>query len=286
MKLKQKNVLITGATGGFGSCISKSFLREGANILLISKDPVKLENLKCELCEKKSDQQWVNTYALDFSDKSNLPNEFIQQLQQLNGIDILVNNVAIHGPIGASWENDLQLWEKAFNVNFYAALKMCHAIVPLMIKRKSGSIINISGGGATSSRPNFSSYAISKTALVRFTEILAEEVASFGIKVNALSPGAMATNLLKDVLSEEIKAGKKEVSDAKRVFEEGDSMLEAAELCIYLASTESDGLTGKLISAVWDPWDNFAGLKNEIMDSDIYTLRRIVPEERGKNWSK
>jgi short-subunit dehydrogenase len=286
MKLNGKNVIITGATGGFGTCMSEAFLNEGANLLLLGRDISNLENLKKQLDkQRKIDAQWIEISLFDLSEANEVPKDLVKKIAQLECVDVLVNNAAIHGPMGPSWENNFELWKKAFNVNFYGALSLCNQVIPPMIKNKSGSIINISGGGATSSRPNFSSYAISKTALVRYTEILADEVAKYGIRVNAISPGAMATKLLKEVFAVgEIAVGSQEIANAKRIFEEGDTMMNASELCIYLACPDSEGISGKIISAVWDPWRDFTQYKDYIMNSDIYTLRRILPEDREQRW--
>ena len=99
-----------------------------------------------------------------------------------------------------SWENNFKEWEKSFNINFYSIMIMTNTILPFMIKNNNGSIINIYGGGSTTSRPDFSSYAISKTALVRYTEILSDELSNTKIKVNSISPGVMATNMIKQVI--------------------------------------------------------------------------------------
>ena len=118
----------------------------------------------------------------------------------------------------------------------------CRALLPHLKSRRSGKIINISGGGATRPLPGMSAYAASKAALVRFTETLAEEVSSFGIDVNAVAPGTLATRLLDEVVA----AGPEKVGAAyhdriSRARAEGGTSLEVpAALCVYLASGESD----------------------------------------------
>jgi 3-oxoacyl-[acyl-carrier protein] reductase len=134
--------------------------------------------------------------------------------------------------------------------------------------------------------PNLSAYATSKAAVVRFGETLAEEVQAAGIDVNAVAPGALNTRLLDEVLA----AGPEKVGEAfyaasmKQKAAGGTPLTRGAELCTFLASRASDGITGRLISAVWDPWKDLPAHLDELRGSDIYTLRRIVPEERGKQW--
>ena len=143
----------------------------------------------------------------------------------------------------------------------------------------------MSGGGATNPLPNISAYAASKAAVVRLMETLAEELKAFHVDVNAIAPGALATRLVDEVLA----AGPEKVGAAffaknKQWKEKGATPLElGARLAVYLASRQSDGITGKLISAQWDPWEKLHEFKADL-DSDIYALRRIVPKDRGKTW--
>jgi len=169
-----------------------------------------------------------------------------------------------------------------------APVAMCRLIVPWMAERRRGKIINLSGGGATGPRPNFSAYAASKAALVRFTEILAAETCDLGIGVNCIAPGAMPTAMLESILaSGPCLAGQREYESAVNAGRSGTSTLDrAADLCVFLASRESDGITGKLISAVWDPWERLADHLEDLQSTDVYTLRRIVPEDRDLDWGE
>ena len=156
-----------------------------------------------------------------------------------------------------------------------------------MKKNGSGKIINLSGGGATNPLPRLNSYATSKAAVVRLTETLAEEYAGTRIDINAIAPGALNTRLLEEVLDAGPEIiGEKFYKKAVQQKQSGGVPLEkGVDLCVYLSTKESDGVTGKLISAVWDPWQEFGRYKEELRNTDIYTLRRIVPEDRNKKWS-
>ena len=136
--------------------------------------------------------------------------------------------------------------------------------------------------------PFISAYAASKAAIVRFAETLAEEVKDDGIDVNSIAPGALNTRLLDEVLEAgPQKVGKAFYKKALDQKKEGGVPLElGAELSVFLASELSDGITGKLISAVWDPWKTFPEHLDELKKTDIYTLRRIVPKERGMEWGE
>jgi short-subunit dehydrogenase len=285
LKLKNKNVIITGSTGGLGSALAFKYLNEGANLILIGRTDSKLNILKTKLVQNILLNQFVITIKLDLSNLNSIPKIINKELKKLPKVDILINCAAIQGPIGKSWENSFKDWEKSFNINFYSTMVMTNTILPFMLKNNSGSIINISGGGSTSSRPDFSSYAISKTALVRYTEILSDELSNTKIRVNSISPGVMATNMIKQVIKykKNIK-NKNEVISADKVLSEGDNKDNAINLCIFLSTKESNGINGKLISALWDPWNEFKKYKSYIANSDIYTLRRIIPKDRGMNW--
>ena len=192
-------------------------------------------------------------------------------------VDILVNNAGIQGPIGSVIETGIDEWIKTVHVNLIGTFLCTRAVLPSMIKQQRGKIINLSGGGATSPRPNFTAYGVSKTGVVRFTETLAEEVSKFNIQVNAIAPGSVNTKMTEEILNAGKAAGDKAISEARNQLETGGTPPEkAAALAVFLASEKSDGLTGRLISAVWDDWQQFPGQIEKIMASDLYTLRRIV----------
>ncbi|HZK81887.1 MAG TPA: SDR family oxidoreductase, partial [Humisphaera sp.] len=198
----------------------------------------------------------------------------------LGEIDILVNNAAIQGQIGPLETADWQAWRESFDVNLFAPARLCQLVIPAMRRRGGGKIINISGGGATSPRPDFSAYAAAKCALVRLSETLAEELNDARIDVNAVSPGAMNTRMLDEVLQAGPGASREYAGAVKRQREGGASMENAAGLVAMLASSLCDGITGRLISAVWDDWKTLPERARELLDTDMYTLRRVTNSER------
>src|SRR3954468_24399718 len=179
-------------------------------------------------------------------------------------------------------------WTEAIAINLNGLVYCCRKDVEAFKPRRYGKIINLSGGGATNPLPGISAYAASKAAVVRFTETLALEVKEFRIDVNAVAPGALTTRLTDQLVA----AGPERVGASlhermSKLTKEGGAPLKlGASLCVYLASAESDGLTGRLIAAQWDPWPFTEDAKNDIDKSDLYTLRRIVPSDRGKRWDK
>jgi 3-oxoacyl-[acyl-carrier protein] reductase len=286
MKLKNLNALITGGSQGLGKTIAEFFLREGANIALCARSEKDLFATRDELAGKFPAQK-VFAKTCDVSNEAQVYELVAFALRELGSIDALVLNAGIYGPMGATESVDLAEWKRAIDINLFGVLLPCRAAIPHFKQAGRGKIIVLSGGGATNPLPNISAYAASKAAVVRLMETLAEELKSFHVDVNAIAPGALATRLVDEVLA----AGAEKVGAAffeknKGWKEKGAVPLElGASLAVYLASAESDGITGKLISAQWDPWKDLQQHHDELAKSDIYCLRRIVPEDRGKKWN-
>jgi 3-oxoacyl-[acyl-carrier protein] reductase len=287
MRLHGRQALVTGGTRGLGLEIARLFWSEGANLIVVARDARELDRLREALQPQAAAGQVLDVLSADLSSDSGL-RSVLEQMARRGGVEVLVNNAAVQGPIGKLWECDWQAWETAVKLDLLVPVQLCRAAVPAMLRRKKGSIINLSGGGATGPRENFSAYASAKTALVRFTETLAAEVKSHGIRVNAVAPGAMNTSMMRETVS----AGPERAgADYQRALETmqkdgAATARRAAELCLFLATDESAGITGRLLSAVWDPWQRLAEHIREIEGSDIYTLRRIVPKDRGQEWAK
>jgi NAD(P)-dependent dehydrogenase (short-subunit alcohol dehydrogenase family) len=277
------NCLVTGASRGLGAKIAAAFWNAGANLILVARSEKVLE--VASNLPRRAGQRAV-PLTEDLSDPLSGQRIVTEARKIYDSLDVLVNNAAIHGPIGTVWKNDWRAWQMAVQVDLLSPVALCRRSVPWMLEFKKGKIINLSGGGATGPRPNFSAYATAKAGLIRFSETLAEETRGLGIDVNCIAPGAMDTDLTSEVLeSGPSLAGQKEYEIALKVREGGGALPDrATDLCVFLASSASDGITGKLISAVWDPWEEFPKRLGELKGTDNYTLRRIVPKDRGKNW--
>ncbi len=288
MKLKGRYAVVTGASRGLGKSIAKQFLIEGASVMLCARDAEALQDTQKELSALLNDDQALFAQRADVSQISQVNRLVKNTLAKFPRVDILVNNAGIYGPKGLLEEADWKEWVKTVQINLLGVVCVSRAFLPNFKKHRHGKIINLSGGGATHPLPRLSAYATSKAAVVRFTETLAEELRDFGIDVNAIAPGALNTRLLDEVLEAgPEKVGHDFYDKAKKQKKEGGTALnKGASLCVFLASGESDGITGKLISAVWDPWPDLKKFKTDIHGTDIYTLRRIVPKDRGKTWGE
>lgn len=270
-KTSNKTVLITGASGGIGRVVAKHFAEAKFNTILASTSKKKLLALQTEI---KKFPGKSNIIVLDVSDEKAVK----RKLAKTRQIDVLINIAGVQGPIGEFVSNDYQKWIDVIRVNLLGTVQVIKAALPKM--KRGASIINFSGGGALTPRQNFSSYAVAKTGVVRFTEILAKEVKSHGIRVNAVSPGGVNTDMFKEML----KAGEKRVGTeewqalTKQKENGGADASSVARLCLWLASEKSQPLTGKTISAVYDDWQKWSRKKiKQIANSDWYTLRRLDP---------
>lgn len=286
MKLENRNAIVTGGSQGFGRAIVEAFVREGANVLFCARDGESLARFEQKLKESARAGQRILAQACDVSSASDSEELFRRADDELGALHILINNAGVYGPKGPSEEVAWDEWCRCIEINLYGTLLPCRHAIARFKKFGYGKIINLSGGGATNPLPNISAYAASKAAVVRLTETLAEELRAFRVDVNAIAPGALNTRLLDEVLQAGPgKVGADFHARAIKQSQEGGVPLDlGADLCVYLASAESDGVTGKLLSAKWDTWSSLHTRKNDLNSTDIYTLRRIVPEDRGKKW--
>lgn len=286
--LKDRYAIITGANQGLGLEIARVYAKEGASLMLCARDEALLKRAagEVEALAKDKVAQKILYAICDVSRQDDVKAAVAKALAEFPRLDILVNNAGVYGPMGPIEDVDWHEWTKALEINLMGSILMCRAVLPRFKTQKYGKIIQLSGGGATGPLPFISAYAASKAAIVRFAETLAEETREFNIDVNSIAPGALNTRLLDEVLEAgPEKVGKGFHAKALKQKESGGAGLEAgARLAVYLGSAQSDGLTGKLISAVWDPWEEFGAHMKELKETDIYTLRRIIPSERSMGW--
>jgi len=282
MLLDGKVAIITGGSLGIGLAISKAFVGEGANLVIASRTELTLEN---KLAISRASEACFNTFQTDVSQPNDVKRMVDFTLDKFGTIDILVNCAGIYGPIGLVTEIDVNQWLETININLYGTFLCMKAVLPIMMKKNKGKIVNVSGGGGASPLPRFSAYGASKAAVIRLTETIANEVKDYKIDINAIAPGAVNTRLLDQALSAGDAAGKDfRLKVLKQLQDGGVPAEKVADLALFLSSDESDGLTGRLISLLWDKWKESPKHLKEIMSSDVYTMRRILPEDRGYRW--
>lgn len=284
--LEHRTALITGASRGLGFEIARRYVEAGAQLMICARDAATLEDSVRELQKLAVPGQSVFAMAADISQPSAVARLIDKALAQFRRLDILVNNAGVVGPIGATDAIDWTEWVRAIEINLLAPVLLARAVLPHFKQTGRGKIVQLSGGGATNPLPMLSAYAASKAAVVRFVETLAEETRPHGIDVNALAPGALNTRML----DEFIGAGPERIGSElharllRQRTQGGAPLGKAADLAVFLGSSQSDGITGKLISALWDPWQSLPAHRDALNQTDVYTLRRILPADRQFTW--
>lgn len=268
--LKNKSVLITGAGRGIGKRLALGFARAGARVGLLSRTQAELDLAKLEIEQAGGNALRIRA---DVRDLEQLMASVDRIRVVFGALDVLVCSAGVQGPIGPFLSAKPRAWAEAIDVNLIGVANACRAALPGMIERRSGKIIVVAGPGSASARPNFSAYAASQAALVRFVECIAAEVRDDNVQVNAMAPGGSYTHMTDEVLhAGEERAGQREIENAERVRITGGVPPEKQiNLALFLASENSNHVSGKLIDAA-DDWKRF---ERDNMRADLFTLRRV-----------
>jgi NAD(P)-dependent dehydrogenase (short-subunit alcohol dehydrogenase family) len=284
MQLSGRTALISGASRGFGVGIAEKFVAEGASLIICARSVEKLEAVANSLREKCHPGQRVAAIPSDISVVDQVDALFEKIGAQFGDLDILVNNAASFGPMGNLLDVPWERWIETINVNLLGTTYMCRKAIPFLRLSERGKIINISGGGAARPLPALGAYSVSKAAILRFTEDLAEASGEAGIDVNSVAPGPLDTRFV----DEAIEAGVQNLGEAlyQKILEirrsGGTSFTPGVDLCSFLGSRESDTITGKALSAQFDDWLGFRHRLEELNTTDVFTMRRLDPATLAK----
>jgi len=261
-----QRVAVVGATGGIGAAVVEELAHRGATVLASGRNAERLELLRSER---------VIPLVLDIGRDDAGEALEVAVARELGGLDALINAAGAIGPIGPTRGIDPKGMLENFRLGPVAALRLIQACAPLLDASSAPSVVVFSGGGSTDAFPHYSAYALEKTAMVRLVENLAAEEPAW--KVNAVAPGFVATGIHEATL----QAGSDLVGDSyfKKTQEglAGTAVppTHAAELCAFLVSSSSAGITGRLISAVWDPWRDATDDSEFRTSTSFGRLRRI-----------
>jgi 3-oxoacyl-[acyl-carrier protein] reductase len=272
MKLLQnKRILITGGSMGLGFATAKACVEQGGKVILVARGKQSLKEAARKLNRAGESAVWR---AADVGRESEVARLARWVRGKYGKIDGLVNCAAVIGTIGTLDQVKMKDFSEALRINILGTVYPCHFFAPLL-KRGRGKIVNYAGGGGTAPFANYSSYGIAKAAVVRLTENLAEEYKPLGISVNACSPGFVMTR----IHDQTFKAGKKAgwfLQYTRDNFKKGGVPPEkGAELTVFLLSSRSDGINGKVISAPWDPWQKPGFQRKARTQKNFAALRRI-----------
>ena len=267
--------VITGGGRGIGEAVALAFGGRGATVVLAARTASELAQVEAKVRAAGGAAVAIPTDVSSPADVSRLVQRTVDAYRR---VDVLVNAAGILGPVGPLWEADPEAWKRAVEVNLYGTFLCCRAVVPHMMPRRRGKIVNFSGGGAASPLPRMAAYGASKAAVVRLTETLAEELKPYNIAVNAIAAGLVDTHLLDPVLVAQERGGE-QFARVRRLRDTGEGGVPAelpAALALWLASDASFGLTGKLISAPYDGWRDWDERRIVALGaSSWFTLRRL-----------
>jgi 3-oxoacyl-[acyl-carrier protein] reductase len=264
--------MVTGASRGVGKRLAIGFALQGARVALLARSKAELDLCHLEIEHSGGSALRLRTDVCDYEQVAAAVER--TRVQFGSHIQVLICSAAILGPIGPFAESSPKLWQELVQTNLTGVMNACRAVLPAMVKQRSGKIIIIAGvGGKLPSRPNLAVHAATKTSVVRFAESLSEELLEHNVQVNCLSPGETYTHMTDQVLAAGDKAGWREVEAARQVRSTGGVKPDKQiDLALFLASQQSNHVTGRMIH-VDDEWKK---LKQSTIPSELYRLRRVV----------
>jgi NAD(P)-dependent dehydrogenase (short-subunit alcohol dehydrogenase family) len=265
-------VVICGASSGIGARLAHALADDGHRVFICARRADRLAAVK-------GNSAAIETFVCDVSDQQQVADLAAKLSGRTDGIDVLINCAGGFGEIAPIAIADTTRWWQTLEVNLKGSYLTIHGMLPLLTKGRQPRIINFAGGGAFSPFPNYSAYACSKTAIVRLTECLAAELAPLNIRVNAIAPGFVSTEMHQATLQAgEERAGRLQFQRTKAILSQQAPSMENVVNCVRsMMSSALDELTGKTISSNFDPWQTgtFRESLPDIVRSDLYTLRRV-----------
>jgi NAD(P)-dependent dehydrogenase (short-subunit alcohol dehydrogenase family) len=276
-------VVVTGGSMGIGFACADAVLAAGARVVLAARGAAALERAR-EALARTHGAGRVRACRCDVSVESDVDGLFAEAsgFGRLGGV---VHAAAVIGPIGAVTDTEPAAWLDAVRIDLFGTYLVLRAAAASLRESGGGRIVLLSGGGAAAPFPNYSAYACSKAAVVRLAETAAHELAAHGIAVNALAPGFVATRMHDATLAAGERAGTDYLARTKRELAAGGVPADlAAQAAVFLLSEASAGITGRLFAAGRDDAASWRAHVREIAAGDLFTLRRIVPRDRGGDW--
>ena len=263
---------VTGGGRGLGQAIAQCLATAGAHVVIAARNKAQLDETKALITQAGGH---VHAFELDVTDQSAVKQVISDVEHLVDPIDLLINNAGIGEPLGPIWEVDADAWWQCLNVNLRGVFLCTQAVLPHMIGRHRGRIINMASAASLRAFAYASAYVVSKTALVRFTENLAVETQQHGISAFAIEPGTIRTALTEYLYGSD--AGRKWTPWFQKVFDEGRdvSTERMTELILELASGKGDALSGCMLS-IYDDFDALIQQKEAIERDKLYTLRRVT----------
>jgi len=244
--LSGKVVLLTGASRGIGRAMAWGLAEAGADLIIVSRTRDEIEAVAAEL---NAFGREVLPIVADVSSRTAVEEMGQKALARFGRIDVLINNAGVQGVAGRVWEVDPEAWRRTIEINLWGTFLCCRTVLPAMIARCRGKIINVSSGAGHSPMVSYSAYSASKAAVTHFTRVLAEEVKPFGTNVNAI--GVWGVSRLWHQVAEAGEAGGLSSRRVREMMAAGiqPDPKENVPLVLFLASAASDHITGQYIEA-------------------------------------
>jgi NAD(P)-dependent dehydrogenase (short-subunit alcohol dehydrogenase family) len=277
-------IVVTGGSMGIGLACARQLARDGYRVVLCARGRDALEGAETTV-RREGAGAVVRAVVADVAEPDQVE-RVLDQAEALGSLTGVVHAAAALGPIGRAVDVEPEAWLDAVRVNLFGTFLVARsACRRLVMRSRRGSIVLFSGGGATGPFPNYTAYACGKVAVVRLAETLAQEMAGAGIRVNCVAPGFVVTRMHQETLQAGESAGKEYLERTRREIEGGGVSPDlAARAVSFLVSDAARGITGRLLAAPWDDWQGWPAHLAQIEGSDLFTLRRIVPRDRGMDW--
>tara|TARA_B100000579_G_scaffold431499_1_gene446663 strand:+ start:1532 stop:2281 length:750 start_codon:yes stop_codon:yes gene_type:complete len=232
--LKDKIAVVTGGAQGFGYAIAKRFASSSAKVIILDNDPEAIST-----AINKNEIKFNDTYELDITDFKKVESTIREIIDKYNGIDIFVNNAGIAGPSHKTWDYPIDSWKSVVDIDLNGTFNCCKAVVPFMIKKNYGRIVNVASIAGKEGNPNASAYSAAKAGVIALTKSLGKELAEYNIAVNCVTPAAAKTKIFDQISQEHINYMLSKIPRKRFVLVD-----ELASMVSWMVSEENSFTTG------------------------------------------
>ena len=274
-KQKKLNIVIFGAAGSIGNYLASRYYSLGHDLLLIVKNKIHAKELKYVFLNKK--KQKITLKIFNYQNENNLKKFILKNRKLFKNSNLLINCLGEQGEVKNFFKMNLKKFLETININFLFNIYLLKYLYPTIKDSQNLLIIFFSGGGSLSFRENFSSYSISKTSLIKFTEIISKELKNDNIRANIISPGIVDSKMTKKIINLKDKNFiKSEVKRINKFINKSDKTKEKIFSTInFLNSKKGKKISGKIISSMWDNPMQWSKIKiKKIIKDEFYTLNR------------
>jgi NAD(P)-dependent dehydrogenase (short-subunit alcohol dehydrogenase family) len=231
--LRGKVALVTGGSRGIGRAIAAAYVQSGANVFICARN---VNDIEAALRDMRQTGGVIDGVTGDVGKAEDVEHIVRETVARFGTIDVLVNNASILGPREPIANYPLATWDEVVRINLTGVFLMSRAVLPIMLERRSGSIINVTSGVGRKGKARWGAYAVSKAGLENFTQVLADEVSQTGIRVNSVNPAATRTRMRAEAYPTEDPLTLPAAEEITPIF-------------VYLASDASAGVTGQSLEA-------------------------------------